>query len=742
MQLVRREPGRALLPVAAYLLLLLVRFYPQSLRPWDSVGAIPDSAEAVWVVSWNAHQFFKNPLKILDANVVHPNPRSLTLTDHRLLPSLVGAPVIWATGNPVLAYNFVLTAGCLLAALTARRLARRLGCPPLPAWVAGALYAFSAIMVDEGLRLHMVAYGLVPLALERLVAFLKTGKRRYALHWAATAIALEASSSCRALDGALLLALVTLAVLAGSPRLVARRVLTLMVIAFVALLVAAPLLTPYLTLRGARSEFVRRYDAGGSRPPNPRTRTWLTSDSMYGARQCGRTRETPGVDFVQVGLSPLALVAVALFAWARRRGPVADAALLPTHVWVPAAALFASLLGILAFHDWLPGLGADWVAGRLGPPLMLFVALLSARALTVLNASRIPWLVPLLVVWIPLEQLSPQPVSRRLPVGRDVPAVYRWLGAHEVQALAEVPIQGDPLIRDESLEMYFSSFHFKPIIHGYGSFPPILTTVLRMLADEFPSEAALQAFERVGVDTIVFHEGLLGSERIRQAILERVAGGRLQPVARFAGSEAHVYRGTADEVFRLPPAAPGPVASFPSGRRKLEPSWTYRATAGEPALAADGDPSTAWTVPGPLKGGELYEVLFDKAIAVEGLVVRLRGDSGFPNAFRVAGRDGAGQWLTLARFDGPHKLELLERLLAEPRNAGVGFDLRGRELTGLMIVTEPEGRSQLGWSIPEIEVFTPCNCFRKAHISSTGSRVSRQRGSSSSRSQRTKARRA
>ncbi len=35
------------------------------------------------------------------------------------------------------------------------------------------------------------------------------------------------------------------------------------------------------TIRGARSEFVRRYDAGGSRPPNPRTRTSLTFDAMY-----------------------------------------------------------------------------------------------------------------------------------------------------------------------------------------------------------------------------------------------------------------------------------------------------------------------------------------------------------------------------------------------------------------------------------------------------------------------------
>src|SRR5512143_950265 len=39
---------------------------------------------------------------------------------------------------------------------------------------------------------------------------------------------------------------------------------------------------PRRSIRGVRSEFGRRCDAGGSRPPNPRTRNSLTSDAAYG----------------------------------------------------------------------------------------------------------------------------------------------------------------------------------------------------------------------------------------------------------------------------------------------------------------------------------------------------------------------------------------------------------------------------------------------------------------------------
>ncbi len=90
-----------------------------------------------------------------------------------------------------------------------------------------------------------------------------------------------------------------------------------------------------------------------------------------------------------------------------------------------------------------------------------------------------------------------------------------------------------------------------------------------------------------------------------------------------------------------------------------------------------------------------------------GVTVRLRRDSVFPTRFRVAGRSG-GRWAEIARFDGAHALQLLDRLLADPRSAAIGFDLGGtRTLDGISLLVEDAGTSFEGWSIPEVEVRGP-----------------------------------
>ncbi len=94
---------RRFLPFLLYGILLVVSFYPQSLSPWNTIAYIGDSLEAVWVLSWNAHQLCEDPVHILNANILHPNPHALTYTDHRIGTGLLVTPVLWLSGNPVLA---------------------------------------------------------------------------------------------------------------------------------------------------------------------------------------------------------------------------------------------------------------------------------------------------------------------------------------------------------------------------------------------------------------------------------------------------------------------------------------------------------------------------------------------------------------------------------------------------------------------------------------------------------------
>jgi hypothetical protein len=257
-----------------------------------------------------------------------------------------------------------------------------------------------------------------------------------------------------------------------------------------------------------------------------------------------------------------------------------------------------------------------------------------------------------------------------------------------------------------------------------------VTRLLRRLAAEFPSDASLAGLARVGVDTIIAHHGrevatdlahqLPGTddekeERLREMkaragldLFERlpaaVAAGRLRLLARFDGPDAKLFESRADEVYRLVDAPRVPIAPFPEGRRLLRPAWRYRAKLGEPERAADGDMSTAWTVARALRGDEFLEVVFDRPVPASGVVLRLRRDSAFPTRFRIGARDRDGNWGEVARYDGPHQMQLLDRLLRDPRDAAIGFALDGREITGVNLLVEAGGTSFEGWRLPEFEV--------------------------------------
>jgi hypothetical protein len=708
------------LAAALYAVLFLASLYPQSLRPWDTVAYIGDSLDTVYFMAWNAHQAPRDPLHLFDANILYPHRGAMTLAGHRILPGILAAPVIGLTGNPILAYNVVLALAYLLAAMAGRRLAALLGIDAIGAWTAGALYAFNTYQVNEAPRADLLFHGFTALALGELVIFLKTGEVRRAWHVAGLMVLQGLASTYLLLYGALVLSLVAAGALVARPRSVAPRLARMVPAAAAAALLFLPVILPHV--RSARTYgFARDAPFGVDLKHYVST---LPTNIVYGEIGGPVRPQQKGphfVGFVSLGLALLAVLT-------RGRAPGPDGAIVPPRIWVPAAAALAALLVALSLgretvvfgHDLgpgpyrllhlaVPGFQFIRIPERLGLLAMLFVALLVGQGLKVLRGMD-PRLAPAalaLAVAVPLEHLSPLPLTERIPVWGEVPAVYRWLARDRARAVAEVPVHGEGLIRKETLEEYFSTYHFKPIIHGYVSYPPLLSVLLRRAAADFPSEASLQALQRVGVDTVVVHHGRGRSRGLEEAVAEALTAGRLASVARFAGKDAHVYEGTMDEVLRLRPVPPEPAAPMPGGARAREPAWRYSARVGDARAAGDGDLSTAWTVPGELRGDEILEVLFDRSLRLAGLVLPLRRDSAFPTALRLEGLGADGEWGRLARFDGPHVLQLVDQLLVHPGEASLGFDLTGREAAGVRLLPAEGARGFDGWVIPELEVRVP-----------------------------------
>jgi hypothetical protein len=711
-----RMLGRTPIALASYFVLLVASLTPLSLRPWDTVAYVGDSLDAIYFMAWNAHQLVADPLRLFDANLLHPHRGAALFDTHRLLPSVLAAPLIWMSGNPVLAGNLVGAIALLFAAMSGRHLARVLALGPLESWVAGALYAFHTYQINETPRVNVIFHGFWPLAVAELAAYLRRGERRHAWRLGGLMLLQGLADNYNVVYAALLLFIVLFVAVAIDGRRVVKLLPGLIPPALAAGFLFLPIVLPYAAA-------ARTYNYAREPPVGIDLEHYVSTprgNLLYGPIGTPVTLQQRGPHFV--GFFSLALSAVAVAALRRRRRDEDPGGIVPVRLWVPLAAGLALVFVVLSLGRDLTVFGQPLGVGpyrllhalpvfeyiripeRLSLVAMLFIALLVARGLALVK-QEFRLLAGLLAMLVPLEHLSVMPVSERVPVGAQVPEVYRWLATEPVKALAEVPIHGEGLVRKESLEEYFSTYHWKPIIHGYVSYPPLLSKVLRRAAADFPSERSLQTFDRVGVDTVVVHRGRPGASALEGAITEAMANGRLTRIARFETQSTREEVNGGQDVYRINPAPRWKAAPMPEGRQLNDPSWTYRAKEGDAGLAATDDPFTAWTVARPLKGDEFWEATFGgKVLKLDSLVLRLDRNSAFPTRFRIAGRNADGSWEELAHFDEAHKLQLVDQLLLDPGKARLGFDLGGREATGVSLLVTEGATSYEGWHLARIEI--------------------------------------
>lgn len=133
------------------------------------------------VLAWNARQL---PLTSEWWNfpAFAPLTGVTAFTEHLLLTYPVASPVIWLTGNAVLAFNLVFLLALPLNGVAAFALARELRGSRGAAFIAGLAFAFAPYQSVHLSHLqHMTAFGM-PFALLWLHRYLQSG-RRSALVW-------------------------------------------------------------------------------------------------------------------------------------------------------------------------------------------------------------------------------------------------------------------------------------------------------------------------------------------------------------------------------------------------------------------------------------------------------------------------------------------------------------------------------------------------------------------------------
>ena len=110
-----------------------------------------------------------------NANIFHPDPLALALSEHLFGQALQILPVYWLTGNIILCYNLLFISTFALSAFGTYLLVRDLTGDKRAAFVAGLVYGFLPYRIASVPHVQVMSSQWMPFALYGLNRFVTTG---------------------------------------------------------------------------------------------------------------------------------------------------------------------------------------------------------------------------------------------------------------------------------------------------------------------------------------------------------------------------------------------------------------------------------------------------------------------------------------------------------------------------------------------------------------------------------------
>ncbi len=522
--------------------------------------AVPDRGDplfSMWRMAWVRHQLSTDPRHLFDANIFHPLPATLTYSDSMILPALVSAPLAWLHVHPVVAYNLMLLGAFVLSGLATYWLVRGLGSGALAAWIAAVAFTIAPFRMNHFSHLELQMTMWMPIVVLSVWRVMKDGSRRYAA-WLILGLAAQWYSS---MYYGLFLTLYAAgfgAVLAIAWRVPPRR----MAYCVAAICVAAALVVPLVYVyaqstpaRGIRSpEVIGAFSAVAAdylRPGsgNPAYRAFLPR-------------------FVQAERALFPGLATILLAAAGAWPPLTATRVAFIVAGVVAFDGSLGLHGILyAFlYKLFPALQSVRVPARFAMLVVLTLAVLAGGgAARLISRVSGQWQRAGAAACLTLALLvDGWPRYDRLPMWQSPPPIYAALPAHDA-VLFEFPLHSPPGRFAENLPyMYFSMWHWTPMVNGYSGFIPASYQALVQGTATFPDPVALDYLARIGVTHIGLHCRLWEPE-VCATTMERLdTSSRVRRLARanWYGAPSTLYELSRD-------AGSGVRPSRASGRPEL-----------------------------------------------------------------------------------------------------------------------------------------------------------------------------
>ncbi len=699
-----------------YGLLTFLLLWPMS---FELDRRLPDDSDALqnlWIVWWGATHLDLGYPKIFDANAYYPNPRPLAYSEPQFAQAMLSWPLFRWLENRVLSYNLLVALSLSLSAFAAHLLLREIVGSTWAAFVGAVVYAFSAYSFSQLARSQLVSLQWMPLALLCLHRFFDQDRRVHLLGFIVFSILLGLACFYY-----LQFYLVALAFLLPGYLLAYRswqRGSVVLWLAASLAVIGAPLYLvalPYF-------ELFHRYGFSGHADSYDLIRFF---EPPAGSLLYGAFESQPSSLDQFLGFIALALAGVGLWNLWRERSRSERVVALAYLVLGVASFLLAAGPDVFVNGErWFPGpyrlLQLVKPLGNLRDPhrfsilvrlaLSLFVAA-GAAALVAKSGRRRGLVASLLAALLLGEQWSSRHTTgTEIPVGDAIPEAYRALAKQPTKgAVAELPVLPFRYIRFNTLESYFSTFHQRPILVGKPSFPPPSFELLRWELRGFPDRRSIVLLQSLGITQVLVHPKRWGDRGTH--LLRILARSEELPLReRFPDRRDALwerYQLGAEQLHDLVPLGERGEARDCDCREIDRRSLVVAASGPyEPSLAIDGSPLTKWTTGGEQPKGSFFEIAFDRPR----IPVRVEIEMAFPH-------DEFARNLEVNGFRGErfsrlnqiediwHTVELVRRLIDEPRGARLRYDLEPEEVDRIRLFIQVKEEGAPGWSIPEIHVY-------------------------------------
>lgn len=175
-----RKPAGESLVFLVFAALTVLMTWPWVLHMRDAVGDTGDSYLNAWILWWDYHGTFTNPLHLFDSNILYPYRYTLAFSENNYGIAVFFFPLYAVGLRPLTVHGVATLAGFALCGYGQFRLTRTLTGSRGAAWVAGAAFAFVPYRFHHLPHITYLFAGWMPLVLEALVLYARAHTRRRA----------------------------------------------------------------------------------------------------------------------------------------------------------------------------------------------------------------------------------------------------------------------------------------------------------------------------------------------------------------------------------------------------------------------------------------------------------------------------------------------------------------------------------------------------------------------------------